>query len=83
MHMHAQYKSPTLKCYRNRKIKTEKLRNTNMLDKCRNVALAKTVTLSLIEISSLRNSDSPRPPKKRCLGVGDVSAAADDAICTN
>ena len=83
MHMHAQYKSPTLKCYRNRKIKTEKLRNTNMLDKCRNVTLAKTVTLSLIEISSLRNSDSPRPPKKRCLGVGDVSAAADDAICTN
>jgi len=24
-----------LKCYRNKKIKTEKLRNTNMLHKCR------------------------------------------------
>jgi len=30
-----------LKCYRNKKIKkTEKLRNTNMLDKCGNVTLA-------------------------------------------
>jgi len=29
-----------LKCYRNKKIKTEKLRNTNMLDKCRNITLA-------------------------------------------
>jgi len=28
-----------LKCYRNKKIKTEKLRNTNMLDKCRNITL--------------------------------------------
>jgi len=26
-----------LKCYRNKKEKTEKLRNTNMLDKCRNI----------------------------------------------
>ena len=29
-----------LKCYRNKKIKTEKLRNTNMLHKCRIVTLA-------------------------------------------
>jgi len=42
MHMRAQYKSPTLKMLSQyRKIKTEKLRNTNMLDKCRNVTLAK------------------------------------------
>ena len=26
-----------LKCYRDKKIKTEKLRNTNMLDKCRSI----------------------------------------------
>jgi len=31
----AQHKSPTLKM-----LKTEKLRNTNMLDKCRNITLA-------------------------------------------
>jgi len=29
-----------LKCYHNKKIKTEKLRNTNMLDKCRSPDLA-------------------------------------------
>jgi len=29
-----------LKGYRNQKIKTEKLRNTNMLDGCRNITLA-------------------------------------------
>jgi len=28
-----------LKCYRNKKITTEKLRNTNMLDKCCNITL--------------------------------------------
>ena len=33
-------KAQGLKCYRNKKIKTEKLRNTNMLDKCRNITLA-------------------------------------------
>jgi len=37
-------------------IKTEKLRNTNMLDKCRNITLAEnswqTSTLSLIDVSS-------------------------------
>ena len=37
-----------------------------MLDKCRNVTLAKTVTLSLIEISSLRNSDSRRYARRAC-----------------
>ena len=56
-----------LKCYRNKKIKTEKLRNTNMLDKCRNITLplwqktdSRHNTLSLIDVSSLRNSDSRR-----------------------
>ena len=29
-----------LKWYSNKKIKTEKLRNTNMLDKCGNITLA-------------------------------------------
>jgi len=49
-----------LNCYRNKNIKTEKLRNTNMLDKCRNITLAdgRHSTLSLIDVSSLRNSDS-------------------------
>jgi len=36
----AQHKVQRLKCYRNKKIKTEKLGNTNMLDKCRNITLA-------------------------------------------
>jgi len=31
-----------IKVQRNKKIKTEKLRNTNMLNKCRNITLAKT-----------------------------------------
>jgi len=57
-------KAQGLKCYRNKKIKTEKLRNTNMLDKCRNITLAEnswqTRILSLIDVSSLRNSDSRR-----------------------
>ena len=57
-------KAQRLKCYRNKKTKTEKLRNTNMLDKCRNITLAEnswqTRTLSLIDVSSLRNSDSRR-----------------------
>jgi len=50
-----------LKCYHNKKIKTEQLRNTNMLDKCRNITLEENrrqnSTLSLIDVSSLRNSD--------------------------
>jgi len=40
MMMMLNIKLQRLKCYRNKKIKTETLRNTNMLDKCHNITLA-------------------------------------------
>ena len=66
MHMH--YKSPRLKMLSQyRKIKTEKLRNTNMLDKCRNVTLAKKQRELVVESQYLLKLQSGKITKKPVL----------------